>query len=397
LSLATVTAISFHLSAGAIVYGCLNLPVAQEAHAITALQLAGWVVWSRLLQQILISVEQAYQRYGMLNLLNTIQWTVLSLGLFIVAWRGGQTIALMQWQLCSAVMILFGHGWIVTNILRPQGVGYNWNTKKAIDLARQSWMTWVTTLGGALFIRGDRIIVGTQLGTEALGIYSAITDMTGAINLFSALPVQPLLPAISQLNLNSESHEHLAKQSVQQVLRLNGAIALGAGVTLLSIAPWLLPIFLGQDVSSQTMMSFQIATIVYALFSLNAMGYYTLLGIAVKWSMVFSIGSGIISLLGIAIGCKYGGLIGAMVGNASYLTSCSMVIIALRKLRLPIQLLLQTLWLPLLWFSTCSMIAVILPHTLISRALFLISSLMALGYWFITANQIKLRRFRFAM
>jgi O-antigen/teichoic acid export membrane protein len=394
LGLATATAIILNLSASTIVHYCFNLPIVQAANATIALQLAGWVVWTRLIQQVLISVEQAYQRYGLLNVINTVQWIALSVGLFIVAWQGGQTIALMQWQLCAGIITLISHGWIVGTILRPQGVGYCWNQQKAIALAQQSWMTWVTTLGGALFIRGDRIIIGAQLGTEVLGVYSAITDMTGAINLFSALPVQPLLPALSQVK---EQPGQMTKQPIQQALRLNAAVALGMGVTLLSVAPWLLPIFLGREVSIQTVNSFQIATIVYALFSLNAVGYYALLSIAVKWSMVLSIGSGIISLIGIAIGCQYGGLIGAMIGNASYLTSCSMVIVALQKLQLRPQLLVRTLWLPILWFGVCSAIAIALPHTIIGRSLFLISSLMALSYWFITSNQIKLRHLRLAI
>ncbi len=61
-----------------------NLKQAQQITAIQTLQIGAWVVWTRLLQQILIGVEQAYQRYESLNLLNTAQSMLLSLGLLAV-------------------------------------------------------------------------------------------------------------------------------------------------------------------------------------------------------------------------------------------------------------------------------------------------------------------------
>jgi O-antigen/teichoic acid export membrane protein len=399
--LATVTALGMQLGAEAIVHHLLRLRPAQQHEAIQALQWSGWVVWTRLMQQVLIGVEQAYQRYGLLNLLNTVQWIGLSLGLLIIAVQGGHAPALMQWQFSAGVVTLLSHGWVVRHLCQHQALQYAWNARKAVDLARQSWMTWVTALGGALFIRGDRIIVGTQLGTEALGIYSAITDMTGAINLFSALPVQPLLPVLSQFKAPTveaigsapgpnPQRPHPQVQ-IQQAIRLNVCIALGMGLLMSLIAPWVIPLFVGSVIQPQTRLSFQLAVIIYALFSLNAVGYYALLSIAVEWGMILSIASGIFSLICIAIGASAGGLLGAIIGNAGYLTSCTMVVMALHKLHLPPTLWLRTIYVPLIWFSICTTVTIFMPDEIIIRGLFCLVAIAILAHWFITVNQINLK------
>jgi O-antigen/teichoic acid export membrane protein len=400
LGLATATACGMQFGAATIVQHLLKLPPTQHQNAIHALQLVGWVVWTRLLQQVLIGIEQAHQRYGLLNLLNTIQWIGLSLGLFVIAWRGGHTPELMLWQLLAGVVSLLAHGWVVFNLLKNRTLRYAWNPVKAIALFHQSWMTWVTTLGGALFVRGDRIIIGSQLGTEALGIYSAITDVTGAINLFSALPVQPLLPLLNQAKMqfnqaNVESdqliHQAQIQTQIQQAIRLNVSVALGLGLILSMFGSWIMALFIGRSLQPEIINSFQIAVLIYALFSLNAVGYYVLLGIAVKWGMVVSILSGMFSLGCIAIGSHYGGVNGAVIGNVAYVISCSMLIVALHKLRLNPTLWIRTALFPLVWFFTCFGIGNLMPNELFVRVIFSIIAIAVLAYWFTTANQLNLK------
>jgi O-antigen/teichoic acid export membrane protein len=395
LGLATATALGMQFGSSTIVQNLLKLPEIHHIAAVQALQLSGWVVWTRLLQQVFIGIEQAYQRYGLLNILNTAQWTGLSLGLFFIAGQGGHTPQLMQWQLGAGIVMLCSHAYVVFNLLKHRQLKYIWNPQKAILLARQSWMTWVTTLGGALFVRGDRIIVGAQLGPEALGIYAAITDVAGAINLFSALPVQPLLPALSQ----HKSGGIAITAQIQQVLRLNASIALGMGVLLFTFAPWVMPFFMGNGVQPQTIVGLKIALIIYSLFSLNAIGYYALLSVGVKWGMWLSIVTGMFSLLTIAIGTSYGGLMGAIIGNAGYISSCSMIMIALHKLHLPGLLWIKTLIIPLIWFFVCIAASNFMPDQIITRGVFAISAISILIYWFTAANEINVKNLisRFAV
>jgi O-antigen/teichoic acid export membrane protein len=409
IGLASITALIMQFTSTAIVHQLIHLPPMHQQDAIQALQLTGWVVWVRLLQQVFVGIEQAHQEYRLLNILNTCQWIGLSLGLFIIAWQGGHTPELVQWQLLTGLITLLSHAWVVFKLLQHRKLRYLWNQPKAIRLFHQSWMTWVTTLGGALFVRGDRLIVGAQLGTEVLGVYAAIIDVASSINVFSALPIQPILPLLSQYKASNQVNtvgqnlvdqdktryleilEHNTKSQVQQALRLNTFVALSMGFLLFMFTPWTIQLFVGNSFPQQTMTSFQIATLIYSGIALNPVGFYILLGIAVKWAMLLSLASGIFSLGCIIIGLYYGGLLGAIIGNAAYLTTCIMNIGALYKLRLEISLWMRTVFLPLVWFCACCAVGSLTPNEVSIRIMFSMASVLILACWFVCVSRINLK------
>lgn len=359
LSLATVATIALWLSAETIVHWFPKLNQSQQSTAIQALQMSGLVIWSRLLQQVLIGVEQAYQRYGLLNILNTIQWVLTSLGIWIVAYQGGQIVALMIWQALVSGVALLSHIWMVRSLLRSANLHFNWNSKKALAVARYSLMTWLTSLGGALFARGDRLIVGSLLGSQMLGIYAAITDITGAINGLSALPVQPLLPALSQVTIQRsiEGEERLRcdrvklHQQVKQALEINGLVALGFGATLFMLAPFVMQTMIGGAASSETVMAFRLAVIIYSLYSVNAVGYYVLFSVnGLRQSMSIHLMSGVLALILISIGAHSFGLMGAILGNSGYLGVWLLTIVGMKHLNIAANLWMKWLSFPIIWF-----------------------------------------------
>jgi O-antigen/teichoic acid export membrane protein len=93
---ATLASIALWTGAELIVTFFPQLEPEQTLVTVQALKIGALVIWARLILQIPIGIEQAYQSYGLLNLLNTLQYLLLGLGLLIVAWRGGKTVELMQ-------------------------------------------------------------------------------------------------------------------------------------------------------------------------------------------------------------------------------------------------------------------------------------------------------------
>jgi O-antigen/teichoic acid export membrane protein len=206
-----------------------RLSPAQEVVAIPALRVAGLVVWTRLLQQVLVGIEQAYERFGLLNVLNTLQAIVLNVGLAVVAWQGGGLLDLMLWQLLLGLTLLIVHLYACWSLLRPVGLRVLWNRQKGQEVGQYSVMAWLTALGGTFFVQGDRLIVGMVLGSTSVGIYAAITTLTSQINTVSALVVQPLMPVVSGhiAKDNSNRSPSLSLQSqVKQALQVNGFLAL---------------------------------------------------------------------------------------------------------------------------------------------------------------------------
>ena len=71
-----------------------HIVVAEQDGALTEfVKLSGLAVWARLLQQVLVGLEQAYQRYGLLNIVNTAQQALSGPGLLVIAWLADGIIA----------------------------------------------------------------------------------------------------------------------------------------------------------------------------------------------------------------------------------------------------------------------------------------------------------------
>ena len=189
------------------------------------------------MQQIPAGVEQAFHRYGVLNILTTAQQALSNLGLLGVAWLGGRSLAFMKWQALVGGLALVAHVLVAWRLLRPWQLRPVWNAARIREIGKYSVMTWTSTIGTVLFSQCDRLVIGAMLNTASLGVYSAISNITAQINTMSALPVQPLLPFVSQMKVSRESFTAEGKRYLRDALQMNAALALAAGSTLCLFAP----------------------------------------------------------------------------------------------------------------------------------------------------------------
>ena len=388
LILATLAAVALWIGAEGTINLFPKLGQEQQLKVIQAIQIGGLVVAARLLQQALVGVEQAYQRYDLMNVLNTMQCVLLSVGMLAVVWLGGRTVELMQWQALTSVVSLLSHIWIVRSLLKGVNLRLSWNQQKAMAVGGYSSMMWLNTLGSTLFSRGDRLIVGSLLGTQVLGVYAAITDVTAQINSFSALPVQPLLPSLSNLIEHQDINRHQLKQQVKQATQINGLVALGMGASLITLSPLIVRIFFSQQTTSEYITLFCIATAIYAFYSCHAVGYYSLLATkAVKICALIQLLGSLSSLLLIAFGADNFGLIGAILGNCGYLTTFLVTVFGMKRLSIPVYFWFKWLLFPLSWFSLVIFIHFILPNNYIVQSLMFLIQNMILLFWLAKTHQ----------
>ena len=348
LVLASLAAIGLWLSASSVVLFFPDLTQAQQQVAIQAFRLGGLVVWSRLLQQVAVGLEQAYQRYGIMNFFNTLQAALISLGIILIAWLGGRVVAMMQWQIFVSVIILALHLYFVWRLISQLNVRLVWNHTRSREMLTYSGMTWVTSLGSILFGQFDRVIVGAFLGTTGLGIYAAITSITVQINSLSALPVQPLIPDLVAAYKNPCENQLSISAKIKRATEINAAVSLGLGAVLFILAP-LVAKFIGIDSSNNGLL--RTAVLIYTLYSLNAVGYFILFSIkAVEMNLIIVLISGIFSISLIALGAKFAGLSGAIWGNSGYILTLILNFVSLYKLNISLQKWIVWLSFPLLWF-----------------------------------------------
>jgi O-antigen/teichoic acid export membrane protein len=390
LILATLAAITLRFGAEPIISFFPKLPQAQKLIVIKALQIGSLVVWARLLQQVLIGVEQAYQRYDLMNVLNTIQSVLMNLGMLVVVCLRGQTVSMMQWQAIASIVTLLTHVWIVRSLLKGICLRPAWNTKKGLEVGRYSLITWLTSLGSSFFSRADRLVVGSMLGTQSLGVYAAITDIAAQINTFSALPVQPLLPNLSNLTAQKNIDFSKLKQQIKYSIEINALVALGLGATLITLSPLILNLLFPGETVNQYILPFCISITIYSIYSINAVGFYILLSKnAVNTCAIVVLISGIFSLALIALGSHLFGLMGAIVGNTGYITTLLLNILGMKLLSIEKFSWIRWLYFPGVWFSLIILVNLyVIIQYKIRVAMFIIQSTIIFSWFFMNNKHL---------
>jgi O-antigen/teichoic acid export membrane protein len=264
----------------------------------------------------------------------------------------------MAWQAIVSSGGLIAHGWVGWSLLRFEKLFSIWDRKKAIAIAHYSAMTWFTSIGSALFSQGDRLIVGSILDSKLLGVYAAITNITSQINSLSALAIQPLLPSLSsQLGKLNVDRDRLERQ-IKIATKVNGIVALGLGALLSIFAPLVLSAMIPEGVTNEYLLGFRLATVIYSLYSVNAVGHYILFSVnAVNISLTIALVSGIVSLIMIFFGSNYFGLLGAIAGNSGYLGVWFLNFIGMKKIGIATKKWIELLYLLILGFLTIAFIS----------------------------------------
>jgi O-antigen/teichoic acid export membrane protein len=363
---------------------------AERGEVGRALQIAGFGAATLILQRTLVGIEQAFNRYGVINALDLAQALFTNLGLVAIAWWGGRTVAMMKWQVLASVLLLLAHAGVVTRLFRNHRLHFGWSGSKGQQIFKYSLATWTSVLGSAVFSQCDRLIVGGVLGAPVLGIYSAITGITSKINSFSGTAVQPLVPGISReaaINVSSEAR-------IRQAVHLNALIAIGSGTFLYVLADWVMRTLIPGGSAPHSILGLQIAAVIYALYSLNAPGYFILFAVGQpRTNAVVTLSSAIISLVLIFFGARYFGLLGALAGNAAYLLTLVLMISGLRKVR--ISLLHYVTWMafPLMGLVAAVLVGFFLQDHFWWRAGFVTLQGAVFSFWFLgthsDANSIR--------
>jgi O-antigen/teichoic acid export membrane protein len=390
LIIATLVAIILWVWAPQVV-GCFpNLTPFQLEQASKALQIGALAVWARLLQEILVGIEQGIQRYDLTNFITTIQSFFTNIGMGLIVFSGGKTVELMEWQTLINVLMLGTNIIFVRGLLKNMPIHLSWNYEEAVKIGKYSSMVWVTSLGGILFSRIDRLVVGRFLGTQALGVYSSITDVTTQINALSALPIQPLVSHLGQLSQYNTTENTMLRDTVKKAVETNAFVACGLGGSLIMLAPLLVKLIFPNELNQDYTLILQITTLIYCCYSLNAVGYYVLLGVKeAKISSMIQLGSATASLLFITIGAYTFGLMGAVIGNSIYLISHGFTFFAMNILKIPLQLWMDWIYFPIGWFIVVAVSGFLVPLPLMERIILVVLQNLILLGWFIFNYRLK--------
>jgi O-antigen/teichoic acid export membrane protein len=381
--LSTAVALFLWLAGPHLVRPLAAFGSAERAGAGRAIQVAGFAVAVLILQRVLVGVEQAFDRYAAINALDIFQSLLVYVGLAVVAWLGGKTVVLMKWQAFACTLVLIAHCCFVLWLLRGKGLSFGWSSDKARRILRYSVGTWITTLGSTAFSQCDRLIVGGLLGPSVLGIYSAITTITSRINLFSGTAVQPLLSSLSR----DAPTNAPAEGPIRQAAHLNALIVIEAGIFLYVLADKVMHVMVPGANVHQAIVGLQIATIIYALYSMSAPGFYLLFSVGeAGTNAIVTLSSALVSLGLILLGARYFGLLGALSGNAGYLGMLYVIIAGLRRAGIALRRYLAWIAFPFLGLVVALLVGLFLQNHFWWRAGFVALQGVVFASWFLHAE-----------
>jgi O-antigen/teichoic acid export membrane protein len=353
---------------------------AERIEVARALQIAGLGISLLILHRTLMGVEQAFDRYGAANTFQVLQSVLANGGLVLVAWFGGQAVAMMKWQVVAYAILLAGHGWFISTLVRERHLRIRWNAARARKILKFSLATWASIIGSDLFTQGSRWIVGAVLGAPVLGVYSAITNMTLKINSFSGMATQPLVPSLSRgavRNAPPDSH-------VRQAAHVNALIAIGAGTFFFVLADWIMRMMVPGATGTKDVIALQIAVVIFALYSISAPGYFILFSIGdARTNFIVVLSSAIVSLGLIFLGGWRFGLLGAIAGNAAYLGTLLLIPMGLHRIHLSLRRYVAWITFPILILATAILVGVVLKDHVWWRAVFVAATACLLAFWFI--------------
>ncbi len=353
---------------------------AERAEAGRALQLAGLAVSFLILQGTLVGIEQAFDRYAIINALDLSQSLMTNMGLVIVAWFGGRTVAMMKWQGVVCAALFAAHCGVVFQLLRVKGLTFRWGSTKSWQIFKYSFATWGSTLGNAAFSQCDRLIVGGILGAPLLGVYSAVTSVVSRINLFSGTVAQPLVPSLSHdiaSNIDVQSR-------LRQAVRLNAFMAVQAGVFIYLLADRIMPLIIPGATALQWILGLQVVAIIYTLYSFNAPGYFVLFSVGkVRTNAVVVFISGMASLALIYGGARHFGLLGALLGNAGYLGTLFLIVPALTSAKVPMRDYFEWMAFPFGGLVVSIIVGICLSGLVWYRAAFAMLQAVSFILWFL--------------
>ena len=394
LVMATVVAVVLWNTSTFILSVFSTLTATQVVTANQAMQIGALVVWTRMMQRVFVGIQQAYRKFGLLNAFTSVQVIVISGGMVLVALAGGETVALMYWNLITGLLALVALVILSISLLRPEvKLAPLWNGKQAREILHYSSSTWVVSLSTAVFSRADRLVVGAILGTSMLGIYGTITAMTAKINSMSAVVIQPLLPELSaRIARRTEVQTDLLTPA-RQSLQLNAVTALAMAAVLFLFAPLLVDLILPTAPRESTMLAFTLATVIYGLYSLNAVGYFAHLGLKrMKELIVIQVAGAGLSIIAIAIGAHAYGVVGAIIGNAAYLVTLLLTFWGMAQLEVPVKVWLSWIAFPVTWYFVVLGTGLSIPvDATLLRAGLLAVALAILGQWMMTVNHLQIK------
>jgi O-antigen/teichoic acid export membrane protein len=341
----------------------------------------------KLLQQILVGIEQAFQNYKEAGILSTFECATFSFFQILIAYSHGTA---SDFLVCYALINLLttcAHVYTVRKFLVKTTAVEKIHLEEVLGILKYSFFVWITVIGGVAFARGDRIIVGAFLNNVTLAIYSTFVDVSSAIYSLSSALAYPVISYFNKIEEDTTNNQINLFDQVRFAFQASSLVAFSMFTVLSIYSDLIITLLLGQEYSNASnIFILRVSLMIYTLSCLKSVGFYITLKNDGKKAAAIQLVSSVLALALIFILSRSYGLVGGVVGNVGFLTSLLFTFTAKKYFPSFSNIFLKSLYLLAPYFLIVVIVS-FSPLTLFQKVAFSCSGEIVLLYWFFSGNK----------
>ncbi len=210
-------------------------------------------------------------------------------------------------------------GLILSRILGGFIICFGWNKQVILSLLNFGKWHWIQLIGGTLESNGNRLILASVLGPEALTIYSILNSLSQIIFLVPSATLYWIFPKASKLSTNDK---YIPKGFYKKSIIANILISLPLGLFMVIAGKQIISLWIGLDFAVENYLFFILMSISWTILSLYVATHYLLLGFGKeKLIGLINIYGGILSVLVSYLGITLFGVYGIILGKFALIIS----------------------------------------------------------------------------
>ena len=289
----------------------------QHELSIRILQVSGVTLFVRSIENVFVNTLRAYEMYGRAVKVS-VMTRFLSVSAAVLLAYYGQTV--FEIMLASLGIAFISLALQIAGVRTVCGAIKLTPTMDRVSIREifgYGVYSWAQALAGVIFYSADRLVVGSLMGTSALGIYSVCLQATQPIHGLTAAALNFIFPHISA---RQEAGE---RDLLNHVLRIatwaNVGLVVVLSAPLILFGKLILVLWMGSTFADQGYLVLTLLAVANALLALSVSSHYILLALGRARFVAFvNILGGILSLGCIALLIPHLGLEGAAIGRLLY-------------------------------------------------------------------------------
>lgn len=308
----------------------------QIGMSIRMLQVAGVIMLARSVENVFANTLRAFERYGSTVRISIAMRTLSVVAAVILAYEGRTALAIMLATLVLSLGSLALQAAMVRSVCGPITLLPSFDRKTMREVFGFGAFSWLQALAAVIFNNADRLVVGSILGTSALGIYAVCVQATQPIHGIAASALNFIFPHVSS------KYETGDTQAIRRVTRIATWANLGLvsvlAAPLVIFSRQILSIWMGPAFPQTAHFVLSWLAVANACLGASVAAHYVLLAMGqARFVALVNILGGVLSLGCIALLMPHFGLQGAAIGRLFYAAAVALNFWKLRARSLIVQ------------------------------------------------------------